>query len=268
MTLSKNIELNNGTNIPRLGLGVWQISNSEVPQVVKWAIESGYRHIDTAKIYKNEIGVGKGIKESGIKRTDLFVTSKLWITDIMNPQKGLDDSLKRLNMDYMDLYLIHWPFPFWKNIWKQLEKSYKEGKTKAIGVSNFSVKQLKSLKEMNGIIPAVVQVEISPYFYKKELIDYCHLEGITVEAYSPLTRNSRLNEQVIVEMAKTYKKTPAQIMIRWGLQHKLVVLPKSASKEHIESNINVFNFEIFPDDMNKLDSLNENYSALFTKQRK
>ncbi len=263
MNISKSLVLNNTIDIPRIGLGVWQIPNDDVSKVVQWAIAAGYRHIDTAKIYRNEEGVGQGIYKSGIKRSDIFVTTKLWITDTLNPNKGLVNSLSRLGLDYIDLYLIHWPFPFWRDIWKNLEKSYKEGRAKAIGVSNFNIDQLKSLKKVCGFNPAVVQVEISPYFFKKELIDYCHSEGIVVEAYSPLTRNKRLNDEFIIDLAKAYKKSGAQIMIRWALQHDLVVLPKSKNKNHLESNIDVFDFEISNDDMKKLDSLNENYSALF-----
>ncbi len=261
--LSKTIELSNGVEIPRVGFGVWKIDNEKVSGVVQTAIKAGYRHVDTARAYKNEEGVGKGIKKSGLDRKKMFVTTKLAVQDFSRPEEEFERSLEKLKMDYVDLYLLHWPFIGWKNAWKELEKIYKEGKARSIGVSNFNIKQLEEIKRMGGMKPMVNQVEISPFINRKELVAYCQTEGIVVEAYSPLTRGKRLGDKVINDLAKEYRKTAAQIMIRWGLQHDLVMLPKSETEEHIKSNIEVFDFEIKAADMKKLDSLNENYSALF-----
>ena len=261
--ISKTLKLNNGVEIPRIGLGVWKIDDTTVEQAVLWALESGYRHIDTARAYGNEAGVGRAIRQSGISRDQIFITTKLAVNDFFRPEKAFQESMERLNMDYVDLYLLHWPFLNWKNAWKALEKIYKNGQAKSIGVSNFGIKQLEELKKLGGIKPLVNQVEISPFLSRTKLIEYCQSEGIVVEAYSPLTRGKKLNHPDLTSLAKKYDKSTAQISIRWGLQHGLVMLPKSATQSHIQSNINVFDFEIEPKDMDKLDLLNENYSALF-----
>lgn len=260
--IGKTTILSNGVSIPRVGLGVWKIDNSKVDQAVLWALQAGYRHIDTAVAYKNEDGVGKGIRDSGLARKDIFVTTKLLVLDFFRVEKAFYESLARLDLDYVDLYLLHWPFFGWKRAWKTLEEIHSSGKAKAIGVSNFSIEQLKDLKKLSGVVPMVNQIETSPFLYRKKLIDYCQSEGILVEAYSPLTRGKKLQDMTVVNLAKQYKKTPAQIMIRWSLQHGLVVLPKSANKDRIKSNLDVYDFEIEPKDMRKIDSLNENYSAL------
>ncbi len=260
--IGKKITLSNGVAIPSVGLGVWRIDNSEVEQSVIWALQAGYRHIDTAVAYRNEIGVGKGVRNIGVARKNIFVTTKLLVFDFFRVKKAFNDSLRRLNLDYVDLYLLHWPFFGWKRAWKVLESIYESGKARAIGVSNFSIEQLKDLKKLGGVVPMVNQIEISPFLYRQKLIEYCQSEGIVVEAYSPLTRGKRLKDMMVVNIAKQYKKAPAQIMIRWGLQHGLVVLPKSADKDRIESNLDVYDFEIEAKDMRKLDALNENYSAL------
>jgi diketogulonate reductase-like aldo/keto reductase len=264
---SKTIKLNTEAEMPRLGLGVWQIGNNEVEAVVETALAAGYRLVDTAKIYGNEEGVGRAIGNSKIPRKEIFVTTKLWASDILQAKHGLEMSLKRLGLEYVDLYLIHWPFPLWKKAWRDLEGVFKEGKARAIGVSNFGTGQLEALKKMGGMVPAVDQIEISPFWYRKELVDYCQAEGIQVEAYSPLTRGRRLNDQTVSEMAEKYKKSAAQILIRWGLQHDLIEIPKSTKKEHIKDNIKVFDFEIGTEEMKKLDGLNENYSTSWTGWR-
>lgn len=260
--ISKTIKLSNGVEIPRIGLGVWKIENSKVSQVVSLALETGYRHIDTACAYRNESGVGLGIRQSSLNRQDIFVTTKLAIQDFFKPEKAFSQSLDKLKMDYVDLYLLHWPFLNWKNAWKTLENIYKNGQAKAIGVSNFGIRQLEELKKIGGIKPMVNQVEISPFLFREKLIDYCQSEDIVVEAYSPLTRGKRIDDPTLIGIANSSGKTTAQIMIRWGLQHNLVMLPKSETKSHIQSNYDVFDFEIDKNDMQKLDNLNENYSAL------
>ena len=261
--MTPTFSLNSKNNIPQIGLGVWQIRNDQVAQVVVWALAAGYRHIDTAKVYGNEVGVGLGIAQSGLKRTDIFVTTKLYLTDILDPQRGLHDSLTRLGLDYVDLYLIHWPFPFWQSAWKKMSTLVDSGLTKSIGVSNFSIKQLEALKKLGGFIPAVNQIELSPFSYKKELVDYCQSQGIIVEAYSPLTHGHLIQNQKISRLAAKYQHTNPQILLRWGLQHNFVILPKSTSQNHLKDNLNIFDFEINSSDMAQLDSLNQNYSVLF-----
>jgi methylglyoxal/glyoxal reductase len=256
------IKLNTGAEIPRVGLGVWKIDNTSVVQAVSEALKAGYRHIDTAKVYGNEMGVGQAIKASKLKRSQIFVTTKLAVNDIHNPVPAIEESLSKLGLDYVDLYLIHWPFLGWKSAWKHLEEFYRQGKAKAIGVSNFNIRQLREINKFGTVTPAVNQIEISPFLSRRKTIDYCQKEGIVVEAYSPLTRGKRLGDAVLSQVAAAYKKTPAQIMLRWGLQCGLVVLPKSANPEHINSNLNIFNFEISAEDIQKLNALNEESSQI------
>lgn len=256
--------LNTSQSLPVVGLGTWGIKSDDLINLIPTALDLGYRHIDTARKYSNEEGVGLGLKKSGLPREDVFITTKLWITDFLRAKNAFESSLERLDLDYVDLYLIHWPFPFWTRSWQELERIYKSGKAKAIGVSNFSIKDLEMMKRRYDIVPAVNQIEFSPFLYKKDLIDYCRDRNITVEAYSPLTRGYRLEDIRIKNIATKYQKSVPQIMLRWCLQHGLVVLPKSTNPEHLKSNIDIFNFEINSDDFDYLNSLNENYSALST----
>ena len=248
--------------MPMVALGVWGINNSKIEQVISWALEADYRHIDTAKAYKNEEGVGMAIRNSNISRKEIFVTTKIFLQDYFWAEKAFNESLKKLGLEYVDLYLIHHPFLGWKKAWKTLEKMYKDGRVRAIGVSNFGIKEIEEIKKDGGILPMVNQVEISPFLNRQKLVDYCRSQNIVVEAYSPLTRGKRLEDEVLNSLAKKYNKSSAQIIIRWGLQLGLVMLPKSENKDHIESNINVFDFEIGDDDMEKLKLLNENFSTL------
>ena len=263
MEMNKFITLNNGIKMPTLGLGVWQIKQSETARVVSWALESGYCHIDTARIYGNEKGVGEAVKSSDIPREQIFITTKLWVTDFFNAELAYRKSLDRLGLGYADLYLIHWPFPFWKHAWKTLEKLYQQGRIKAIGVSNFGIRQLEVLSKFSAITPAVNQIEFSPFYYRKELLEYCKEKGIALEAYSPLTRAKKFNHPVIKELAQKYAKTAAQIMIHWSLQHGLIVIPKSQNPNRIVENSEVFDFTIDDGDMARLDSLNENFRTGF-----
>lgn len=260
--IAETIKLDNGIEMPRVGLGVWKIKNSEVDQPVLWALKSGYRLIDTAKVYGNEEGVGNGIIESGLPREKIFVTTKLSIYDLFRPEKAFEESLQRLKLDYVDLYLIHWPFIGWRTAWKGLEKIYKSGRAKAIGVSNFGIKQIEEIKRFSNIAPMANEVEITPFLYRKKLIDYCHKEKIAVIAYSPLGMGKELDDPTLENLGNKYNKTPAQILIRWGLQYDLVMIPKSKTESHIKSNLEVFDFEIEDNDTVKLDKLNKNQSMM------
>ncbi len=261
--------------MPVIGFGVYRTKEGEeVINAVKWALEAGYRLIDTAMIYKNEEGVGKAIRdymqESGVPREEIFLTTKLWNTDqgYDNTLKAIDASLSRLGLDYIDLYLIHWPTASGEKVfedinkreetWKAMEEIYHSGKAKAIGVSNYTVKHLEEMKEYATILPMVNQVEFHPFLYQEELLNYCKGNNILLEAYRPLTNGQNLTNETIEKIAKKYGKTPAQILVRWSIQHGAVPLPKSVHIERIQENINVFDFEISESDMGSIDDLNQN----------
>jgi diketogulonate reductase-like aldo/keto reductase len=262
-----NIKLNNGIEIPKIGLGVYQSPPGETTfRVVKYALEIGYRHIDTAKIYGNESDVGKAVKESKIPREEIFVTTKLWNSDQGFDQtiRAFDNSLQHLDLSYVDLYLIHWPVKG-KLIetWKAMVKILKEGKARAIGVSNYSIDELKETIQSSDILPAVNQIEYHPFLHQKELFNFCKRNRIQIEAYSPLTRGKRLNNISIIKMAKKYNKTSAQILIKWCIQQDIVAIPKSIHQNRILENIKVFDFEIEEKDMETLNKLNENLRTIF-----
>ena len=267
LNINTKVKLNNGVEMPLLGLGTWELSEGEtIIDAVRLAIGNGYRHIDTARIYGNEKGVGKGLKlsleEQGINREDIFVTTKLWIDSFKYEKalKAFDRSLNNLGLDYVDLYLLHWPEPTYRQeAWKALESILKEGKTRSIGVSNFYQNHLDELLSGADIIPVINQVEFTPYLYLKELKEYCEDKGINLEAYSPLTRGKKLKDQKLLNIAKKYNKSSAQILVRWGLQHNVVEIPKSSKEGHIIENSKIFDFTISEDDMATLDTFNENF---------
>ena len=278
------LALNDGREIPQLGLGVWRIPNgSKCEGAVMAAFEAGYRHIDTASFYGNEGSVGAAIRASGISRQEIFVTTKLWNSDHASSERALETSLRRLKLDYVDLYLIHYPVPQRLQSWRALEKLQQQGKAHSIGVSNFTIRQLTDLLAQTDTVPAVNQVEFHPYLYQRELLEFCVARGIVIEAYSPLTQGERLNDRKLVAVAKKYpkaspspgrrgKKLPflpaafrgdetkstAQILIRWAIQHNLVVIPKSANHSRIRENAEVFDFAITNEDMQTLNGFNEN----------
>jgi diketogulonate reductase-like aldo/keto reductase len=262
LTIETKLKLNDGQLIPQLGLGVWQISSAKTSDVVLAALEARYRHIDTASAYGNEENVGAAIRMSGLPRESIFVTTKLWNSDHGNPERALDTSLRKLKMDYVDLYLIHFPVRQRRQSWRALEALQKKGKTRSIGVSNFTIAHLSELLAERETVPAVNQVEFHPYLYQQDLLAFCRAKGIVVEAYSPLTHGERLKDPKLVAIAKKYSspkaKSTAQILIRWALQHGLVVLPKSSNRRRIFENADVFDFEISEDDMRLLDSFHEN----------
>ena len=258
--LSSSATLNDGVKMPWLGLGVWQSGRGgETYDAVRAALEIGYRHVDTAKIYGNEADVGRAVRESGLPRGEVFVTTKLWNADhgYDKALRAFDTSLKTLGLEQIDLYLIHWPEARRKESWKALSKLKADGKARAIGVSNFTIAHLEELLAEGGVVPAVNQVEMHPFLWQKDLVSFCEKHRIQVEAYSPLARGARMNDKTIVAVAKKLGRTPAQVMIRWALQHRMVVIPKSVHRERIEENARVFDFAIDEGDMAKLDRLNE-----------
>lgn len=261
--LSDSVKLASGVEMPRLGLGVWKAKDGEeVKNAVKTAVQTGYRLIDTAAVYKNEEGVGKAIKESEVPREELFITTKVW-NDLQGYESTLqafEESRKKLGMEYLDLYLIHWPVKDkYKETWKALEKLYQDGWVKAIGVSNFQVHHLKDLIADAKVKPMVNQVEFHPYLTQKELLSYCKEENIQMEAWSPLMQGEVVHVDVIKDLAEKYGKTPAQIVLRWDLQHGVVTIPKSVKEHRIRENADVFDFELSREDMDKLDALNKNH---------
>ena len=265
MSLDTTTRLNNDVEMPVFGLGVYQSAPGRVTQeAVKTALKIGYRLVDTAAIYQNEADVGIALKQSGVDREKIFVTTKLWNADqgYDSALSAFDSSLKRLGLKYLDLYLIHWPEPSLRlESWKALSKLLEDGKTRSIGVSNFTISHLEELLENSSVVPMVNQVEFNPFLYQKKLLDYCNRKGIRVEAYSPLARSEKLDNPLLKELSGKYRKSPAQLMIRWSLQHGLIVIPKSVKSERIRENSDVFDFEISEKDMRLLDGLNEDYRA-------
>ncbi len=223
----------------------------------------------TARIYGNEQDVGLAIRESGARREDIFVTTKLWNSDhgYDSTLRAFEESLRRLGLKYLDLYLIHWPETLRQESWRAMIRLLKEGKCRAIGVSNYAIRHLEQLIVSSDIVPTVNQVEFHPFLYQKKLLEYCQSHGIQLEAYSPLTRGERLNDPKIVEIAKKQGQTPAQVLIRWALQHSLVAIPKSVRKERIFENSRVFDFVLSPDEMRVLDSLNEDFRTCWDPTR-
>lgn len=257
------IVLNNGVSIPQLGLGVFRTeSGRQTVDAVRWALQTGYRHIDTAKVYGNEESVGEGVRQSGVKRRDIFLTTKLWNQDVRDgrAREAFFESLDRLGTDYVDLYLIHWPAEGWQRAWEQLEQLYAERRVRAIGVSNFHRHHLEELRSFSDMTPAVDQIESSPQFPNQELIDWDRSIGITPEAWSPLggTGGNLLKNDIVAGIAAKYGKSPAQTILRWHLQRGVVVIPKSTHAERIRENLDVFDFELSASDMEALSNLGIN----------
>jgi len=267
LSLQSKVTLANGVEIPRLGLGVYQSPPGRTTRhAVEYALSIGYRHVDTASLYGNEEDVGIALRESGLNRDEVFITTKVW-----NSEQGYDStlracegSLRRLGFTYVDLYLIHWPVAMLSNeTWRAMVQLYRESKALAIGVSNYDIQDLKELLENFDIAPAVNQVEFHPFLYQQNLLQFCEKNRIQMEAYSPLTRGKRLTHAKLSKIAKKYGKTSAQILIRWSLQHGLIVIPKSIHEERIQENCEVFDFQLEAEDMELLDSLNENLRTVF-----
>jgi diketogulonate reductase-like aldo/keto reductase len=281
--IGATLVLNDGREIPQLGLGVWRIPAGKCEAAVRAAFEAGYRHIDTASFYGNEESVGVAMRASGISRQEIFITTKLWNSDHASPERALEMSLRRLKLDFVDLYLIHYPVPQRLRSWRALEKLQQQGKARSIGVSNFTIRHLTELLGQTDTVPAVNQVEFHPYLYQRELLEFCVSRGIVIEAYSPLTQGERLKDRKLIAIAKKYPitsqsstgrpqklsffsgasrgvgtKSTAQILIRWAIQHHLVVIPKSVNPSRLRENAEVFDFEITEEDMQTLDGFNQN----------
>jgi len=262
LTMNSTIELNNGVKMPIIGLGTAALFGKKAYQSVVWALESGYKMIDTASMYGNERNVGKAIQESGIPRDELFITTKVWETDqgYDNTIAALEKSLKKLKLSYIDLYLIHWPRSNLRfETWKALEKILEDDKARAIGVSNYTIRHLETLFEIASTLPAINQVEFTPFLYQKELLNFCKNNKIVVGAYSSLTRGQKFDNSTLKSISLKYDKTPAQILIRWGLQHGIIQIPRSQSKQHIHENVDVFDFNIDNEGMELLNNLNEEF---------
>jgi len=254
------VTLNDGNTIPQLGFGVFKVDPDKTSRIVKDAFEVGYRHIDTAKIYGNEEGVGHAIKTSGIDRDELFITTKLWNAD-QGYESGLEafeKSLGRLQLDYVDLYLIHWPAPANDNYvdaWKALEKIRESGRAKSIGVSNFTVEHLTRLLEETDVVPAVNQIELHPEFQQREITAFGREHGIATEAWSPLAQGALLKEPNVQEIAEAHGKSLAQVILRWHIQQGNIIFPKSNNRERIEENFQIFDFELSDDEQASITAL-------------
>ncbi|MEH6853030.1 aldo/keto reductase [Priestia megaterium] len=265
--LQGTVTLHNGVKMPGFGLGVFKVEEGpELVNAVKIAIKHGYRSIDTAAIYGNEEGVGRGIreglKEAGISRENVFVTSKVWNADLGYDATiaAYETSLKKLGLDYLDLYLIHWPVEGkYKEAWRALETLYKEGKVKAIGVSNFQVHHLKDLMEDAEIKPVINQVEYHPRLTQKELQAFCEKHHIQLEAWSPLMQGELLNNEVLTEIANKHNKSVAQVILRWDVQNGIITIPKSTKEHRIVENASIFDFELTKEEIERIDELNQNH---------
>lgn len=257
---TQSVILNNGVKMPLLGFGTFKVEDGQQTiEVVKKALEIGYRHIDTAAIYRNEEGVGQAIIESGIPREEIFLTSKVWNSDqgYDSTLKAFETSLHKLQTDYLDLYLIHWPQNLNRETWRALEKLYADGHIRAIGVSNFKEHHLEDLLAVANVVPAVNQVEYHPQLMQKSLQEYCNKHKIQLEAWGPLMQGKIFEIELMQSLAKKYQKSVAQIVLRWSIQNQVATIPKSVTPERIKSNADIFDFEILPEDMVRINSLNQ-----------
>ncbi len=259
--LNGTFKLHNNIEMPYLGLGTYQADNDEeVVDAVKYALDIGYRHIDTASVYKNEKGVGEGILKSDVARKDIFVTSKVWNTDqgYESTLKAFDASLDRLGLDYLNLYLVHWPVSGkYKDTWRALEKLYKEERIRAIGTSNFMQHHLEDLLKDADIVPMVNQMEFHPYLVQQSLIDYCEAKKIQYESWSPFLQGELFDLEITKGIEKKYDKTAAQVILRWNLQKGVIAIPKSVHKNRIQQNTAIFDFELTDGEIDYLDKLDQ-----------
>lgn len=264
----QNVKLNNGIEMPQLGFGVFQITDlAQCKQAVLDAINSGYRLIDTASAYQNETAVGEAIKESGVDRDDLFITSKLWVSDFTyeKAKQGIDTSLKNLGLDYLDMYLLHQPYGDTIGAWRALEEANKAGKIRAIGVSNFYADQMKDLELSSHIKPVVNQIEVNPWYQQTSEVEFNQREDITVEAWAPFAEGKHdiFTNETLKSIGEKYGKSTGQVILRWLLQRGIVVIPKSVHLERMKENIDVFDFALSDDEMSVISGLDKNQSQFF-----
>ena len=258
--VEKFMLLSNGVKIPSIGFGTYKSGDDEeTAKIIKNALNLGYKMIDTASFYNNEVGIGNGIKESDIDRKDIFIVTKLWNDDhgYDNTIEAFNKSLNNLQVDYIDLYLIHWPNKLNAETWRAFEHLYETGKVKAIGVCNFKVEHLEELKKTAKIMPMVNQVEIHPFSTKNNIINYCKDNNIKVVAWSPISRGRVLSNDLMIDLSQKYKKSIVQIVLRWHMQKGVIPIPKSSNENRIKENIDIFDFEISSEDMKAIDSLDE-----------
>jgi 2,5-diketo-D-gluconate reductase A len=264
MTNVPTIELSTGAHIPQLGFGVYQIDPDETAGAVKTALDIGYRHIDTAEMYQNEAGVGQGVRDAGVDRADVFVTSKLnnGFHEPDAARKAFDETLSKLGFDFVDLFLIHWPLPTLYNndfvsTWQTLEEFRRDGRARSIGVSNFQTAHLERLANETDTVPSVNQIEVHPYFVNDEVRQYCNEHGIAVEAWSPIAQGKVLDDPVVTAIAEAAGKSPAQVVLRWHIQRGDIVFPKSVTPKRIEENFALFDFELSGHDVDALTALDK-----------
>lgn len=252
------IKLNDGGTIPQLGFGLWKVADADAESVILNALKAGYRALDGAAIYRNEAGLGKAIQNSSLKREDFYITTKLWNDDQANAKQAFESSMDKLKLQYLDLYLIHWPAPkkeTYVQAWKSLIELKKEGRVKSIGVSNFHVEHLNRIMDATGVVPVINQIELHPQFQQKELRSFHARHNIQTESWSPLGQGQVIENPVIKSIAKKHGTTAAQVIIRWHIQNQLIVIPKSVTPSRIQENINVFDFTLDAADLSQIDKL-------------
>ena len=257
-----NIQLNNGIEMPLLGLGVYDMYQQQAEQAVETALEIGYRLIDTASMYENEQEIGNAIKHTGVKRASIFLTTKLNNTDhgYDAALKAFDTSLKKLGQDYVDLYLIHWPIKEGRQAsWKAIEKIYEQGRAKAIGVANYTIPLLEELAGYSNIVPALNQVEFTPWLFQGDLLNHCKIQGTQLQSYSPITRGIKFSDERLIQLCEKYQKTPAQIILNWNFQLGVSTIPKSSSKERLQENFDASNFTLSSEDVQFMNTFNEGF---------
>ncbi len=267
LTINSTLTLANSVKMPIFGLGTYLLTGNHGQKAIEFALKIGYRLIDTATLYNNEKIVGNALKNSKIPRNEVFITSKVWNSDQGYSQtiSAFNESLSNLDVEYMDLYLIHWPVEGkWKDTWKALEELYKKGKVRAIGISNFYIPHLEELLQIASIKPMVNQIEFHPFLYKKDVLEFCQEKRIVLEAYAPLTHGYKFKDiksPQFLQIMEKYSKSAAQLMLRWNIQHGTVIIPKSINPYHISENADIFNFTISSYDMQYLDSVNEDFHS-------